>query len=93
MQPIAGRRCSVRRAVSMCCKTPMPTPATHLAVGRFRLVNMPRLSLRPSNPAPKRHRQIGNLPHRPGVHPIYCPRLGGLKPSPLGDGFQRVRAR
>jgi VWFA-related protein len=24
---------------------------------------------------------------------IYCPGLGGLKPSPLGDGFQRVRAR
>jgi len=22
----------------------------------------------------------------------HCPRLGGLKPSPLGDGFQRVRA-
>jgi hypothetical protein len=22
----------------------------------------------------------------------YCPRLGGLKPSPSGDGFQRVRA-
>jgi hypothetical protein len=24
---------------------------------------------------------------------LYCLRLGGLKPSPLGDGFQRVRAR
>lgn len=82
MQPIAGRRCSVRRAVSMCCKTPMPTPATHLAVGRFRLVNMPRLSLRPSNPAPKRHRQIGNLPHRPGVHPIYC--LWKIRTAQLG---------
>jgi competence protein ComEC len=23
---------------------------------------------------------------------VYCLRLGGLKPSPLGDGFQRVRA-
>jgi hypothetical protein len=23
---------------------------------------------------------------------FYCLRLGGLKPSPLGDGFQRVRA-
>ena len=22
----------------------------------------------------------------------YCPSLGGLKPSPSGDGFQRVRA-
>jgi len=24
---------------------------------------------------------------------VHCPSLGGLKPSPLGDGFQRARRR
>jgi transposase len=33
------------------------------------------------------------MPDKHGKHhQAYCPRLGGSKPSPSGDGFQRVRA-
>jgi hypothetical protein len=45
------------------------------------------------HPSPESHTpmQIAPYPVIPGLR-FYCLRLGGLKPSPLGEGFQRVRA-